>query len=527
MNLPNWRVLPLCLSVAASAALLPGCGSDPSPAATSDVKTDGSSSDTTTTTVGVAFPKGFLWGAAIAGFQVDMGCPTLPAAKCDDPNSDWYQWVMDPDLQKDPATHIVGDPVSKGPGFWELWPKYLDAGKNDLHLGALRYSLEWSRLFPDGAVEKVKTVEEMDAFANKEAVAAYHAIFKGARDRKMQLLVTLNHYTLPLWIHDGKACHQDLATCKNRGWVDKDRMLSAIAMFSGWCAKEFGAEVDLWGTINEPFAVVVPGYILPTKDRSNPPGLTMKIDTAFDVAFALMEGHARMYDAVHKYDKQDADGDGKPARVGIVSNLAAVKPQDPNDPKHVKAAEHGHYVYNQLFLDATIKGQVDRNVDGAIDATETRDDMKGRMDFIGINYYTRLKVTPQPVALAPKYPLFDFLPNTNPFDTYPEGIYEVVKFAAGYGLPIIITENGAGDPKGEIWEKFLKPHLLALHKAIAEGAKVEGYFYWSLMDNYEWNHGMFDVHMGLYDVDTATKAFTLAPPGQAYGKVAQNNGFDP
>lgn len=517
---PRWRTLALgALGIAGQ--VLMACGGEEASPAKSDAVSAADASAVTTT----QFPKGFLWGAAVAGFQVDMGCPTLAAAECEDKNSDWYQWVTDKELVDDPATFLAGDPPSAGPGFWELWPKYLDGAKNELHLGAFRYSLEWSRLFPDGAADKATTVAELDQYVDKKAVAAYHKIFQGARQRNLQLLITLNHYTLPLWIHDGKACHQDIDTCKNRGWLDKERIVSRLALFSGWCAKEYGAEVDLWGTINEPFAVVIAGYLLPSKERTNPPGVTARIEEGLQVAFNMMEAHAKMYDAVHANDAVDADSDGKKARVGIVANLAALTPADPNDPAHVALIPHADYVYNRAFLNAIIKGEVDRNLDGVIEASEKRADMVGRMDYIGVNYYTQLKIRPQPIALAPQYKLFDFLPDTNLFSNYPKGIYEVAKLAHEYGYPVMITENGTGDAKAGSWEGYVKPHLTWLQKAIAEGVKVEGYFYWTLMDNYEWNHGVKVYRMGLYDVDNATKAFSLSPMGQGYGKAAQANGF--
>ncbi|MBM4342619.1 MAG: glycoside hydrolase family 1 protein [Deltaproteobacteria bacterium] len=516
----------------AAALAVWACGDDKAPAPAADAssadtgaKPDAAGPDATGPTT--LFPKGFLWGAAIAGFQVDMGCPTLAAAECEDTKSDWWQWVTDPELVKDPITYQKGDPPSEGPGFWELWPNYMDAMQKDMHLNALRTSIEWSRVFPDGAAEKATTVAELDQYADKKAVAKYHAIFQGANQRGIRLLVTLNHYALPLWIHDGKACHADLEACKNKGWVDRPRILKAIALYSGWCAKEFGGEVDLWGTINEPFAVVVPGYLMPTKDRTNPPGVALQVDAAMTVLFGMMEAHARMYDAVHAHDKVDVDKDGKPARVGIVANLAAVAPSDPKDPKHVEVVQHADYVYNKVFLNAVIKGEVDVDLSGDITPTEKRDDMKARMDYIGINYYTQLKVKPQPVPLFPQYKLFDFLPDSNLFSNYPDGLYEVSMLAAGYKLPILITENGTDGDKKTAFPVFLKPHLAALHKAIGAGAQVEGYFYWSLMDNYEWNHGLYEVRMGLYDVDNKVKAktFSLTSLGQSYGGVAKVNGW--
>jgi len=522
----TWMALVLALACAGACS-----GPDPKAAGAADAagaaaaSLDGDTGGGDVSAPTIPFPKGFLWGAAIAGFQVDMGCPTLPAAQCEDTHSDWYQWVTDPQLIKDESTWLSGEPPSAGPGFWELWPKYLDGAHKDLHLGALRTSIEWSRLFPSGDAEKATTVSELAAYADKTAVATYHAIFAGAKARGLKLFVTLNHYSLPLWIHDGKACHADLDKCKNRGWVDKDRMLKAIALYSGFCAKEFGADVDLWGTINEPFAIVIPGYLLPSKERSNPPGVPLQADTAIAVAFALMEGHARMYDAVHANDGVDNDGDGKKARVGIVANLAAVAPFDPNDPSHVAVAPHADYVYNKLFLNAVIHGEVDYDLDGVIGAKEKRDDMKGKMDFIGVNYYTRLRVKPQVPQLFPQYKLFDFLPDSNLFSNYPEGIKEVVMLAHSYKLPIFITENGTGDAKGGAWQGFVRPHLAELKKAIDAGAVVEGYFYWTLMDNYEWNHGVKEIRMGLYDVDNATKAFSLSPLGKAYGEAVLRNGL--
>ena len=68
-----------------------------------------------------AFPDGFEWGVAVAGFQIDMGCPTLSASECDDPNSDWYVWVTTPSLIAERGTYLSGDPMSHGPGHWELY----------------------------------------------------------------------------------------------------------------------------------------------------------------------------------------------------------------------------------------------------------------------------------------------------------------------------------------------------------------------------------------------------------------------
>src|SRR6185436_12400913 len=97
------------------------------------------------------FPKAFVFGTAIAGFQVDMGCPTK-GTSCLDPNSDWYTWVTKPEIIADPAAHVIGEPVTNGPGFYELYAQDLDRVKNELHNQGLRLSIEWSRLFPTSTI---------------------------------------------------------------------------------------------------------------------------------------------------------------------------------------------------------------------------------------------------------------------------------------------------------------------------------------------------------------------------------------
>ncbi|MCA9696977.1 MAG: glycoside hydrolase family 1 protein [Myxococcales bacterium] len=510
--------LPLLLSLTAC----------PSPPAANDDEADGQSesNDTTESDTGpaldYAFPEGFVWGFAVAGFQAEPGCPTLAPAQCEDPNSDWYQWVSDPELIADPSTHLSGDPLSAAPGMFELYDADFARAGDELHLGIARLSIEWSRLFPDGAAEAATSVDELAAFADPEAVAYYHDLFASARGHGLELLVTLNHYTLPLWIHDGKACHQDLASCVDRGWLDRDRILPAIALYAGFCAREFGAEVDLWATLNEPLAVVVSGYLLASASRTNPPGLNLAVDEAVDVLFNMAEGHIGMYDQIHVEDGVDADGDGVLAMVGPVMNLAPTVPADPGNPADVQGAEHADYLYNRVFLNVLANGAFDRNFDGV--AEEIIPDFASKLDFTGVNYYSQITVTGTAGPVFPDYPLFDFLPDTGDlFASYPEGIAEVVAIADEYERPIYITENGSPDIAEQNAEDFLIPHLQALHGAIAAGYDVRGYMYWTLVDNYEWNHGM-QLRFGLYALED-DKQRTLRPVGAALGEIAAQNGF--
>jgi beta-galactosidase len=494
----------LSLTALALLLLLPACGEDQ--VAVPPPKT---------------FPPSFLWGTATAGFQVEMGCPTLAAAECTDTHSDWYDFVMSPVTVKDPSTYLAGDPVSTGPGFWELYPHDLDGARNELHNNALRLSVEWSRIFPT-ATDDANDFDALHALADPRAVAGYHAILASIRAHGMTPLVTLNHYTLPSWLHDAVGCHQDFVHCTLKGWIDSDRAVREIAKFAGFCAQEFGGQVDLWATLNEPLAPILAGYVFPSEFRSQPPAVFLRATEAKAGIVAEINAHARMYDAVKAADHVDADGDGRAAQVGLVYPLAPFRPHDPANPLDVQGAKNISYLWNEVFLNATVHGDLDANLDGT---TVHRDDLAGRMDFIGVNYYQRYIADGAPSSLLPGLsPLLTISPSTlSNAEDAPRGMYEMVMLAThNYGLPIYITENGteqeSGDPIG-----YLVRHLTWLGRARRDGADVRGYFVWTLMDNYEWNHGMGRIRLGMYAVDPSDpqKTRRRRPSADVYARIVQ------
>lgn len=470
-----------------------------------------------------AFPEHFRWGTAIAGFQVDMGCPTLPAEACEDRNSDWYVWITDPGLQADETTHLSGHPPSSGPGHWELFAEDYRRAKEELNNNSLRLSIEWSRIFPESTVG-IEGYEALKAKAHAANVERYHQMFAELKKQGLAPMVTLNHYTLPLWIHDPVACHQDFDTCQRRGWVDRASTVREIAKYAGFVAREFGGEVDTWLTLNEPMAVVLPGYIFPSADRTNPPGVLFESEAARTVLVAMIEAHARMYDAVHANDTVDADGDGRAAEVGLVYAMVPVKPKDPDNKLDQIAAKNIFYLYNSAFLNAVIHGDLDEKLDRK---TVHREDLAGRMDFLGINYYTRATVQGTDTPSLPQLsPLTNFNPfDVSPWENYPRGLYEMALEAQKYGIPSYVTENGTFDNANESGGlDYLVPHLIWLQRAIKEGADVRGYHYWTLIDNYEWNHGM-NIRMGMYavDKDDPEKRRTPRRLAEAYGRIAEAN----
>ncbi|MCB9640813.1 MAG: glycoside hydrolase family 1 protein [Myxococcales bacterium] len=439
-------------------------------------------------------------GAATAGFQVDMGCPN-DKKECLDTQSDWYQWVTDPLIKLNPLLFTSRDPITQSPGFWELYPQDLKQLRKELFGQTFRMSIEWSRIFPT-STEKAKSFEDLKKIANHTAIRHYHRMFRKIRSLGLRPFVTLNHYTLPLWIHNGVLCRRSFITCKDRGWTDPSRIIPEIVKYTEFVAQEFGKEIDDWITLNEPYAIVLPGYIMPGPSRVNPPALRFHLLQAKHVLLAMIEAHARMVDALRKYDRYDADGDGKATYIGLAYNILPIAPNNPASREDRQAAKNASYLINDVFLDAIALGHFDPELNGKI---VNRPDLK-RLDFLGINYYGRLKVSALRSSLPKLFsPLFTFNPlSFKQEELYPKGLYQTIKRAyRRYKLPIVITENGAAIRKPEDekeMDSYLIRHLFWLHVAQKKGYPIDAYLYWSLIDNYEWNHG-FKWRFGLYALD--------------------------
>ena len=449
------------------------------------------------------FPEGFLFGAATAGFQVEMGCPTLPDEVCVDTASDWYAYMTSPETVNSTLTYLNGeDPADVGPGHWELYESDYQLAREGLGLNAFRMGIEWSRIFPT-STEGVEGHEALSAIADADAVATYRAMFESMREQGLEPLVTLNHYTLPLWIHDGVGCHVDFDGCTDRGWLQPERIVPEMAKYAGFVAQEYGDLVDWWFTQNEPFAVLLPGYLQPTEERSNPPAVMMEAEAALTAFQAMIDAHVRTVDAVRVADRVDADGDGAATIVGLVYAMAPVFPANPDDPQDQAAVEDVFYLWNLAFLDAVAGGILDDDMDGH---GEPQADLAGRMDVIGLNYKQSMIIEGTGQSLLPELsPLLTLNPFTIDLtQEHPRGIYEMVELLqVRYGLPTLITENnGQGLWQGdfEYETRIVVETLQWVSEAIRDGFTVYGWVYWSFMDNIEWNHGM-DVDLGLYAVD--------------------------
>jgi beta-galactosidase len=225
-----------------------------------------------------------------------------------------------------------------------------------------------------------------------------------------------------------------------------------------------------------------------------------------------------------------------------VKNMPAFHPKDPSNPLDQRGAEHADYLFNQLFLNAMVLGDIDENANGTIDAGEHHPEMVGKADFVGVNYYFRAVAQGTLVPLTPVIPLLDFVPtfsyrtdhnpNGDPcpstcsdfgWEIYPIGLREMLTLAGSYGLPVYITENGIADADDDQRPAFLVQHLDVLQHVIGDGvADVRGFFHWSLMDNFEWSSGSYPM-FGLFTADPVTHRLLARPSAGYFKRIARAN----
>ena len=498
------------------------------------------------------FPAGFLWGTAISGFQTEMG-----RGRNLDTRSDWWVWTHDASNR---SRGIVTDDLPEdGPGHWALFRRDLDLARRSLNNNAFRLSVEWSRIFPrpTTGVEVGRRIDRhdlarLDGLANHRAVRHYRAVLRAARRRGIEPFVTLHHWTIPTWLHDAPAVRDALAArgpddplprIFRDGWLDRTTVqeFRKYAAYLGW---KLGDLADFWSPINEPMVLVASGYVnVPGVLAGNFPPGAFSFTGAIRVVLNLERGNTVAYRALKRWDRHDADRDGRRARVGPVQNTIAFTPAEPSSSADRRAADHAHYLFNRLFLNAAVRGDIDRDADGRLEPGERR--RHGRnADFVGLNYYFRSRVSAAGAPLSSRVPILDFIPSNDyrtplrpslpPCPTvcsefgneiYPRGFRRLLRTAASYGLPVYVTENGVADRDDNLRPGHLVRHLRQLRRALVEDhLDIRGYFHWSLTDNFEWSAGYFP-RFGLFRYDVRTLARRARRSARIYSRIARLNGI--
>jgi beta-glucosidase/6-phospho-beta-glucosidase/beta-galactosidase len=337
-------------------------------------------------------------------------------------------------------------------------------------------------------------------------VAHYHAVLADMLAHHMNPVVTITHYSLPIWVDNPAAYDSTTNTFTDGslgGWTNP-KAGAAMGGYASFLATEFGAQVQWWLTEDEPEDDMLCGYMTGTF----PPGLNdlSLTDTslpngasATNVMENMIAGHALAYRAIHAVQKD--------AHVSFAHNSLVFVPLH-NDTATEAALTRLQHVYNYVFLDALTTGDFDSGLVGT-GPIVPHPEWAHSLDFIGVNYYDTNYVVSAPGFLPPlnaipcngNLPTFVLTGYGCPAENPPEipGMTKIlVDYAQRYKLPVTVTESGTiASPERKAI--FLVQVLKAVHDAIDQGADVLGYSFWTLNYDYEWNDG-YTQDMGLYDI---------------------------
>ncbi len=421
----------------------------------------------------ISFPPGFLWGTATSAHQVEGH----------NANNDWWAF------EQLPGAIWHGDRSGSACDWWRDAKADFDR-MVDLNHNTHRLSLEWSRVEP--------TEGEWDL----GAVARYREMLTALRERGIEPMVTLHHFSTPLWL------------ARRGGWANP----AVVAYFARWAGKAlgfFGDLVNLWCTINEPAVYAVLGYLF----GIHAPG-ARDLRGCFKVLGHMLKGHAAAYRAIHALDGR--------ARVGLVKNIQIFDPADPAAPMDRFFAWFYDHAFNRIALRAIEDGRLLPPLGLGLTPHGPLIDSS---DFIGVNYYSRNMVAFEPGKgeffgarhfPRPGAEVSDFGRDGTYGEVYPEGMYRVLMRAARLGKPIYVTETGLPDADDDQRPRFLITHLAQVARAIADGADVRGFYHWSLVDNFEWAEG-WALRFGLIALDEKTGQRALRPSGRLFAAIAAEN----
>jgi len=423
----------------------------------------------------IRFPAGFLWGAATSAHQVEG----------DNRWNDWWRWEC--------REGAPGGSPRSGDAcrHWERFDADFALAAADGHT-AHRLSFEWSRIEPERG--------RIDA----AAVAHYHDVLASLRRHGLTPVVTLSHFTLPLWVADAG------------GWESRDT-IDRYCGFVRLCAREFGAEVDWWCTVNEPEVLAFRAY----SEGLWPPH--RRDDSAALVVIAnQLEAHGRAYRVLHDEDRADADGDGLAARVGFAKHVVQLEPRRRWSPLDRLRAHFENAVFNEAVLDAPVTGTIALSIPGARGVRRHVPELANSLDWIGLNYYTRWLV--DAAGRVPHVARAGAATTDLGWEVYPQGLALAARRAALTGAPVLVTEHGFADADDDVRPRALVESLAALGRQAERGLPVLGYLHWSLMDNFEWADG-WAGRFGLYRVDAPAHPESRERTRTAalYARIARSN----
>ena len=381
----------------------------------------------------VQFPAPFSWGTSTSAYQIEGG----------NDNTDWWRFER---LPNSPAAEVCGDACDS----WHRYEEDLDI-LAALGLDSFRLSVEWARIQPDQGV------------VSSEALAHYRNVLLACRERSITPVVTLHHFTLPLWVAD-------------HGGFESPDIVGWIAQYAGVVSEALGDLIGVACTINEPNIVALMGYLLGTfPPQAHSWGRFVAVNETMRAC------HVAMRDVL-------AEGPGS-FPIGLPLSL------------HEWAA-----------------------VEGSEDRMESlRDEMEDKYlltregdDYVGVQCYTKFTIGPNGVEPP------DGETTEMGYLFWPQVVEYTARRAAELtGLPVIVTENGIGTADDTQRIRYLDEALTGLKRLLDEGRDIRGYFQWSLLDNFEWNLG-YRPQFGMVAVDRKTFARTKKPSADWFAQRVRN-----
>lgn len=404
------------------------------------------------------FDKHFLWGASTASHQIEGGNHNqwsvwelenakTKAAQAEYHFNEYPRWDAIKHDAKSPDNYVSGDLADHYNRYKEDFD-YL----TKMNMNAYRFSIEWSR------------VEPREGAWNAEAITHYKQYLVELRKRDIEPVVTLFHFTLPVWFSE-------------MGGFEKRANVKYFVRFAEKIVHELGTNMRFIITINEPEVYAFESYYL----QEWPPNQN-SIWKYLRVLSNMALGHKRAAKVIHSMNRK--------FRVSIAKNSTYDYPGDSAWLSRL-SANVIQYFQDDFVIKKFVKS----------------------CDFLGVNYYFTNRVYGYRIHNP------DSKTSDLHWDLQPADIEFVIeRLNKKYKLPIMITENGLADEQDQYRQWWIKETIIGMQKAIASGAEVIGYLHWSLMDNFEWAYGKWP-RFGLVAVDYKTGKRTLRPSALWYAKV--------
>ncbi|MBI3785608.1 MAG: glycoside hydrolase family 1 protein [Deltaproteobacteria bacterium] len=413
----------------------------------------------------IAFPADFVWGTASSSHQ----------AEGNNVHNDWWDW------EQQPGRIVHGQCSGRGNNFYERYDGDFSLLAH-LGLNQFRLSLEWSRIEPE------------EGRIDSGAVDHYRRVLEAAQRNGITPWVNLHHFALPRWFAAKGGFLEEANLSYWRRHVE--RVTAALATFA-----------DHWHPINEANAYAGGSYLL----GAMPPG-----HTDLGEFQRVLRNTLLMYRDAYQILKT-----ARPQlQVGTIHVMIPVFPANPDDESDRLLAANFDGLFNAPPLLALRDGVI--ALPGR--EPETVADLKGAADFFGANYYCGVSVDHrQPMRMTP-YPPGQTRLNQIGNGVYPEGLFDVLQRVqqTNLGIPIYVAENGTGTDD-DCWRiEYIAQHLVQVKRAIDAGCDVRGYFHWTSVDNFEWNHG-WTAPFGLIGFDPVTFERKPRPSAHFLSLVAKRN----